>query len=720
MENLNEQSFTKIYYPSKEYTIKEWVDKIGEGVPNDKKLTPTDFLSLKFKDSRTNFDSIWSQYDVELRKKYEQDYKNRSLPDSAPVLAGTPTVVLLSKMELEIVKLSKQGQFMSQSDFNAFWSDSYKKILNSISYKPEYSETSENASFDVRIVPQSIRVWVYVNSLGKIIDLSNFIISCNTEKIATGGGFSIRISPVLNQKSLLDSAKDFVEIYNLTDEKGNLAKSFWEKYLSQNDLIFIRFEKLQIEKDSVGTDSSDLEVSKNNLVNNKSNYNVWDMIGLLDICTVSYSAGESSYFVDLIGRDFSKLFTDDGSYFMPLKWVEGSKDRWFYGGDEQDSWFKRNVVSGNYNYFFTYGFRGIRETIWFIINILSNIGIVPDSLFDSYKERRVSSYKIETGGVPFQSQKVKGIWQILKVFVDKNLEDRTVVDASFANPDGTLMSFISKICQPPFVEVLFDTYVDTLDIVVRQPPFTEKAIKDVVDNKSYIEVDSNNLVNLSLGYDDRVYSWYQLFPQNNFTGTRLFTSLAFVPIIYFEEFTKIWGNKKQQIQDIYISLSSLDGVSSKQEMNSFSAAILNDLLFVIETSVYLPFTRKGEIVLKGDRRIKVGTFIKLNATNELFYVTGVSQSITFSRNQIERITRVRVERGMLLPILTGKKEAGINIVTSNGEKASYFKIAKLNKIKEDIRKAEKVAKSDRETSGSGKYAIDKNQFDFFFKRKMYK
>lgn len=716
----NKQLSIQGYSPSREYTIQEWVEWLGRKVPDDKKLSVSDFLALKL-DDVDNLNRIWSQYNSELRKKYEQNYNNNTLPEDAPILEGTPVVSLLSKIEIEFQKITQQGQFMSQSSFKAFWADNYEKIIGSINYKPEYSETKDDSSFDVRIIPQSIRVWIYINALGKIIDISPFVISCNTNKTALNGAFAVRLTPVRNQASSTGYGGGFFEHFSLTDENGNINKNYWERYINQNDIVFIRFEKLLLEKEATLQGTSDsLEIPPNNLVNNNSNYNVWDMIGLVDSCTTSYASQPNSAVVDIMGRDFSKLFTEDGSYFMPLKWVEGSRDRWFYGGDPSDSWFQRNVITGNYNYIFNYGFKKIRETLWFLINILSNIGIVPDDLFKAYGERRTEAYVIEDDDNVHKTQQVKGIWQIVKVFVEDTLEDRSIVDPSFTNPDGTLMSFINKICQPPFVEVIFDTYVDTLDIVVRQPPFTEEAINDVVKSKTYIEIEPGNLLGFTLNYDDRVYSWYQLFPQNNFIGTRLFTSLAFVPIIYFEEFTKIWGNKKQVIQDIYISLSAIDGAGGTNQLNSMGAAALNDLLYVIETSVYLPFTRRGTIIINGDRRIKVGTFIKLNATNELFYVTGVSQEAVYSGSDLVRTTRIDVERGMYLPILTGDKNGKeIELNTSSGDKASYFKIARLKEMRADIKQAEKAANSPDKVVNSGKQAIDSAQFNYFFNRRMY-
>lgn len=705
--------------PSNKVTIKDYLEWASRKVPKEKQLSLNDFLSLSLEE-RSNLDRIWSNYDLEQQKKYEQDYNNKSLPEDAPITAGCPVILPLQKIEIEFEKLSQQGQFMSQGGFKAFWADNYKKIVESINYKPEYSETNENALFDVRIIPQTIRVWIYVNSLGKILDLSPFVASCSTSKSPLSGVFSVRILPIKDQTSPLGYGNGFFENFSLTDESGNINKNYWEKYINQNDIVFIRFEKLALEKEAtLQGDSNSIEISPNDLVNSDSNYNVWDMIGLVDSCTSVYSSQANNSIVDISGRDFSKLFTEDGSYFMPLKWIEGSKDRWFYGGDDSDAWFKRNIVTGNYDYIFNYGFKKIKETLWFLVNILSNIGVVPDDLFKAYKERRTKAYTIEDDQGVSRTQEVKGIWQIVKIFVEDGLGDRSIVDPSFTNPDGTLMSFVNKICQPPFVEVIFDTYVDTLDIVVRQPPFTEDAINDVVKSQTYIDIEPGNLLEYSLNYDDRVYSWYQLFPQNNFIGTRLFTSLAFIPIIYFEEFTKIWGNKKQQIQDIYISLSALDGVGGTQQLNSMAAAALNDLMFVIETSVYLPFTRKGSLTINGDRRIKVGTFIHNKATKELFYVTGAQQELTFTREGISRVTRVQVERGMLMPILEGTNDNKINLLTDGDGKASYFKIARLKEMKEDIKKAEQSVNSDEKKVNSGKQAINKAQFDYFFKRRMF-
>ena len=51
---------------------------------------------------------------------------------------------------------------------------------------------------------------------------------------------------------------------------------------------------------------------------------------------------------------------------------------------------------------------------------------------------------------------------------------------------------------------------------------------------------------------------------------------------------------------------------------------------------------------KRGRRIKVGTFIRLEATNELYYVTAVNNRATFDNNSVDRVTQLTVSEGCLL------------------------------------------------------------------------
>lgn len=106
--------------------------------------------------------------------------------------------------------------------------------------------------------------------------------------------------------------------------------------------------------------------------------------------------------------------------------------------------------------------------------------------------------------------------------------------------------------------------------------------------------------------------------------------LGFRSYYLLNEYVERFGSKRCITNDIYLSEMSLRGKEGIRNENTMTQALQNDLLYVVETTCYLPFTRKGTITLNGDRRIKVGTFIILESTQELFYVTAVNNTVTFT------------------------------------------------------------------------------------------
>ena len=148
---------------------------------------------------------------------------------------------------------------------------------------------------------------------------------------------------------------------------------------------------------------------------------------------------------------------------------------------------------------------------------------------------------------------------------------------------------------------------------------------------------------------------------------------------------------------------------------------------MIESNIYLPFTRKGNIVLNGDRRIKVGTFVKLNKTNELFYVTGVSQSGSYGR-RIDRTTTIQVERGMVFDYVNGVGAIQTKNVSSEvsgylegkvkvtASSINYFNILNASLIRDSlIYNAEKGRVKSMEKE-SATFGLNESIFKFFLNR----
>lgn len=655
-------------------------------------LSTEQFLNIE-EGGIKNSKRIVDLYTPKEKKLHANEIENNEVPYIKP---GTTVYLPNDSITAEMQKILGSDIFLEQTEFNAFWTEVQQALLKDSGYVP-FDAIAESTYLSVKgntgiigalsaqVKALNIRIWVYVRALGKMFDISPWVVNCSTSKDKSAGSFSIEVSYTSTLQ--VDSyGNEFVNQESLMNQERKLNQDWFSKFVQNNDLIFIRFEQLKMERYAdmalAPTNNKTYEVpvsdlgTVNTVTDEKTGETkdiplIWDMLGLVDSVRVDYSSNINNYSIQIEGRDYTKLFVEDGSYFIPLKFVEGSPDQWFYGGDPESVWFKRNMITGAYDYYFAYSFQRIANVIWFVINQLSSIGIVDDSLFASCA-KITEKLPVETGDDKYKQKdnKVKGIWQMVRVFVDEALEDRRIVDRSLVNPEGTLLDFFNKVCQEPFVEFWGDTYMNEFDLIVRQPPFTGKAVKDVINSESYITIASQDLLSLSLQYDDRVYAWYRIMPQNAMMGNSQFSSLAFVPIIFFNEYCELYGNKRCITNDIYISEKSFMGRNGSQNLNTLSQALVNDLLFVIETSAYLPFTRKGTITINGDRRIKVGTFIFLEATNELFYVTAVTNTATFGNEAVDRTTIVTVERGMLVDLIDGEN--------------SYFNIVNLEGLKKEI------------------------------------
>lgn len=655
-------------------------------------LSTEQFLNIE-EGGIKNSKRIVDLYTPKEKKLHANEIENNEVPYIKP---GTTVYLPNDSITAEMQKILGSDIFLEQTEFNAFWTEVQQALLKDSGYVPfdviaesTYLSVKGNTgiigALSAQVKALNIRIWVYVRALGKMFDISPWVVNCSTSKDKSAGSFSIEVSYTSTLQ--VDSyGNEFVNQESLMNQERKLNQDWFSKFVQNNDLIFIRFEQLKMERYAdmalAPTNNKTYEVpvsdlgTVNTVTDEKTGETkdiplIWDMLGLVDSVRVDYSSNINNYSIQIEGRDYTKLFVEDGSYFIPLKFVEGSPDQWFYGGDPESAWFKRNMITGAYDYYFAYSFQRIANVIWFVINQLSSIGIVDDSLFASCA-KITEKLPVETGDDKYKQKdnKVKGIWQMVRVFVDEALEDRRIVDRSLVNPEGTLLDFFNKVCQEPFVEFWGDTYMNEFDLIVRQPPFTGKAVKNVINSESYIAIASQDLLSLSLQYDDRVYAWYRIMPQNAVMGNSQFSSLAFVPIIFFNEYCELYGNKRCITNDIYISEKSFMGRNGSQNLNTLSQALVNDLLFVIETSAYLPFTRKGTITINGDRRIKVGTFIFLEATNELFYVTAVTNTATFGNEAVDRTTIVTVERGMLVDLIDGEN--------------SYFNIVNLEGLKKEI------------------------------------
>lgn len=695
--------------------IEYWQFKIDPKNKESVKLTVEQFMEIvSGEKGLSNIDTIWATYDDLEKEQYKNEYSSKNLPYIKP---ATKLAFPIKDSPLILEEVAKSFLFLKQQDFLSYWSENMEKLIKDPKYVPDnIVADDEDAAVKTKVQPLNVRVWIYCKAIDSIIDVSQYVMDCNVDKSFQNGSFTINVAPFKDAKTSGNYSGSYWDIVNVTTKEGYDYKTFLEKVVQINDIVFIRFERLKLEKERDSILSDDIIVSPNNLANTGTNYNVWDMIGFVDGSSETYSSEENSKTTSIFGRDISKLFVEDGSYFIPLIDINNSKQNWVYLGRPQDSWYKRNIITGNYDFLWSYKYKSINEILWFIINVMSNIGVCKNDLFQSWGDKRIQSYEVEGQ----ESMKVNGIWQIVKTFISPEVQQRIVVDSSIGNPNGTLMDYVNRACQYPFVEFFFDTYINTIDLIVRQPPFTEAAIMGAFKNSQYITITSDNVISYNLSYDSRVYSWFQVHVQNNnLIGDNESTNLAFVPIVYLNEYAELWGNRKLEINDMYCQMKTINGTESKVQFSTMQSALLNDLIYLVESNAYLPFTRTGTIEINGDRRIKVGTFVLNESTNEFFYVLSVSNSVSFSEGSLDRRTILQVERGMYVPILERTASKSIkrldnsNTVPWQGS-PSYFKIVNLDELK----KSAKQAESGNLTTATSPL-VDQDQFKFFLNRKMY-
>jgi hypothetical protein len=691
----------------------------------------------------TNGDRIYDVYDAIEKQTYAPNYDNNTLPYIKP---GTDLVLKTDQITIEYLTLYGDNQFLQQGSFNTYWSDSYNNLINNDKYVQVDKLTRTGLRTDVQIINENVRVFIYISALKRIFNISPFIRRLNTSKNFETGAFSITIDPVLRSQSgeildnFLDTGLDAINVFPLSQEEGD-TDDFFTTNLQQNDLVFLRFETLELESANPFVPRNDLSVSATELPGK-----VWDMIGLVDTINTSQVAENTERIIQINGRDLMKLLIDDASYFIPTVFRNGSDLSFVYAGDENEDYYKRNLISGSYQYYFSYAAKSIRDVLGFVINHLSNLQIVDDQLLDVYGDRVSTQYNVTGADQAYiQTLNVKGIWKIIKLFVDPVLDERRIADDAFANPDGSLASYINRICQKPFVEFYGDTNGDQYDFIVRQQPFTKAAIRGIVGsgavnneeapvNGGYINILEKDVISYSLDWETRYYSWFQIQAQNVFMGNSDSSSLSIIPIIFLPEYVNKFGNKRLIIADNYFSSRSLKGNEDEKSINIslFSEFILNDLKYIIDINSYLPFTRRGTITIIGDRRIKIGTFIRLVQTDELFYVVNVNNSATFIKGSIDRITTLTVERGMKMKYINGvvepegfpkQKEADSvgNNVTLRTITYSYFNIVDTTLIvKNIINRLRNVSGTRLSSTVTTNFGVNVNIFNFFEQRQQIK
>lgn len=321
---------------------------------------------------------------------------------------------------------------------------------------------------------------------------------------------------------------------------------------------------------------------------------------------------------------------------------------------------------------------------------------------------------------------VPGIWQIVKMVMDSDVAELMLYDTSVSLQTGPLIGFFNKVCQQPFVEFTADTFGDQFYFLIRRPPFDFEGMTKTleaegitsastpIDNSFFFK--SEDIVSMNFTQDTQnVYSWYQLFPVYEMGAQ---DAQYMIPAVFFPEYAAIWGSRELTVRSQYRTFvgtgthdSNANGEKNEHTDNEVRHAI-HDLKYLIECNAYAPFTRSGSIKVRGNRKIKRGTFIEVETSSEIteiFYVESVQQSYGVSMNSVERSTTVNVSHGMVKLLIFNDGEVNVN---SKNEPASYFNLIDFG----DYDKQEKKLNFDnwREVISTWKVKVD--VFRFFMQK----
>jgi hypothetical protein len=323
-----------IYFRDKKIeSVKELLD-----INNCKNISVTEFLdSINPVTGRKNREEVFLAY-TKQQKKELSITTPADIGDSTPIYS--PAVFWVAQDKINIDVISNENNFVRKESTNVFVGEEINKIINSSGY---YLDT-------VNKTYPKCSVWIWIktmennrnqtgtisqNIVGRLINVSSFVQNINISVTETGGNFSISLpfipasaSYAKSESSSYDTIDfDMEQIRMLGGEEyvidttlfkyGERRINFLNVAMQANDLVFIKLEKLQVEKDTI---IDDLFLNPSNLPNQ-----YYDMIGLIDKVPQNVSPEDTS--VTVTGRDLMKLFIDDGTFFFPNSFVSKTFDQ---------------------------------------------------------------------------------------------------------------------------------------------------------------------------------------------------------------------------------------------------------------------------------------------------------------------------------------------------------------------------------------------------------
>lgn len=298
-----------------------------------------------------------------------------------------------------------------------------------------------------------------------------------------------------------------------------------------------------------------------------------------------------------------------------------------------------------------------------------------------------------------------GIWQITKLLMDSDVQDKQIADSSISMQTGSIINFFNKVCQQPFVEFFGDTYGNQYYWIVRRPPFDKDGMLRL-NTTACRSISNDEIINRNFSIETgNIYSWYQYIPTGDVLGVSEQTFLC--PAVFFPEYASIWGSRPLSVQSMYFNFISagmynLDKSSQQNNADRMAKAVVKDFRYLIESNAYRPFSRCGTVTIKGTRKVKRGTMVEFD-DGEVFHVDSVSHSYSINVGGVSQTTTLQLSHGIYKNL--------INIDEANGKKYSYFNLIDFGDY--DIKDVDNSNYRDI----MSKWKVNKECFNYFLSRK---
>lgn len=429
MPNSKSEYSFHIHNDSSIPTIGDFVKgsgSVGLGIDPSTLLLYEDELGVK------NLDKVFDKIDdfeelkdfesirVAVLNKTASEDQIGSIPLKIGVILSLPNNLL----DRDLVRLLG-NQVTNYQTFNSFLASQLDRLLRD----KQYIQVSnlENKSLGVtKDIYPGITVWLWSRALSSkvgidggiehedtIINITPFVQSINTSVKREGGQFSLTLPPVIGDLSegewkIRDGVMKGNQVsYNsdgflhkrgtgIEEEELKRNSFYFNRVIQANDVIFIRFETLEMEAEKRLKNERNFEISKQDI-----QFQTYDMIGLVDNVSEITDPSNTDVSIDVTGRDLMKLFIEDGVYFYPFDYTNGG----IFANETDQGRLQR--YDGQLISRFQYSFKTIANGLKFIINALGNIKICSDSLFSDYQNSSLFGSFSGEGELDRRSKKFK-------------------------------------------------------------------------------------------------------------------------------------------------------------------------------------------------------------------------------------------------------------------------------------------------------------------------